>query len=161
MRLCWYCTVCSNLLPLLQHPCLIAFVIVCSWALQAWAVGNLALLDGCKQTFDAHFLDYEGEDAGLRKFLGEECQLSRENNTAQCWWDWRTQGFEGPGCVFTSSLECMCTHLTDFQAVMQMEVGQVQVPKVRPKNNRTFDARTQCAMREFVSTFACVRLRVW
>jgi hypothetical protein len=62
--------------------------------------------------------------------VGDGCELSRANNTALCWWDWRRQTFTGPGCVLADTLQCMCTHLTDFQAGMNMGTGELKVPDV-------------------------------
>jgi hypothetical protein len=60
-----------------------------------WGSDALGLLEGCEETFAAFFEEYDGADAGLRKFVGEGCELSRANNTALCWWDWRRQSFTG------------------------------------------------------------------
>jgi hypothetical protein len=88
------------------------------------------MLEGCEEVFDAYFEEYDGADAGLRKFVGDGCELSRANNTAMCWWDWRRQTFTGSGCVLADTLQCMCTHLTDFQAGMNMGTGELKVPDV-------------------------------
>jgi hypothetical protein len=95
-----------------------------------WGSDAFGLLEGCEETFAAYFDEYEGADAGLRKFVGEGCELSRTNNTAMCWWDWRRQTFTGSGCVLAETLQCMCTHLTDFQAGMNMGTGELKVPDV-------------------------------
>jgi hypothetical protein len=95
-----------------------------------WGSDALGLLEGCEETFAAFFEEYDGADAGLRKFVGEGCELSRANNTALCWWDWRRQTFTGSGCVLAETLQCMCTHLTDFQAGMNMGTGELKVPDV-------------------------------
>jgi hypothetical protein len=68
---------------------------------EAWSLGwagsesdwssKKGLLESCEETFAAYFDEYGGADAGLRKFVGEACELSRANNTAMCWWDWRRQ----------------------------------------------------------------------
>jgi hypothetical protein len=119
---------------------------------EAWAIGGLAfesdwssdfnsdwmssestavgMLEGCVEVFDAYFEEYDGADARLRKFVGDGCELSRANNTVLCWWDWRRQTFTGPGCVLADTLQCMCTHLTDFQAGMNMGKGELKAPDV-------------------------------
>lgn len=52
----------------------------------------------------------------MRAFVGARCQLWREDNTAGCYWDARLQAFAGGGCEHAPSLQCACTHLTDFQS---------------------------------------------
>ncbi|KAK3257021.1 hypothetical protein CYMTET_33877, partial [Cymbomonas tetramitiformis] len=98
----------------------------------AWAVedsdpeGNLTL--GCEVSWEATFPEYLGMDAGLRKYLGTGCQLADPENAVGCWWEWRTQSFEGDGCVWAKEAACLCTHLTDFAAAQQTEVGGTQPP---------------------------------
>jgi hypothetical protein len=92
-----------------------------------WGSHASGLLEGCEEKFAAYFDEYDGADAGLRKFVGEGCELSRANNTLQCWWDWRRQTFTGSGCVLADTLQCMCTHLGDFQAGMNMGTGELKV----------------------------------
>ncbi|KAK3263480.1 hypothetical protein CYMTET_27713, partial [Cymbomonas tetramitiformis] len=109
----------------------------------AWELADGNLTAGCVESFNATWSEYEGLDAGLRKYLALEsneddatggnagCELSRENNIFGCWWNWTHQIFSGPGCVGAPQQECFCTHLTDFKAVQQPEVGSMEPPKVK------------------------------
>ncbi|KAK3270139.1 hypothetical protein CYMTET_21450, partial [Cymbomonas tetramitiformis] len=47
---------------------------------------------------------------------------------SRCWWRWESEVFHGPGCVWAASAECLCTHLTDFKALQQQEVGSAEPP---------------------------------
>eukprot|EP00854_Cymbomonas_tetramitiformis_P034580 gene34580-biopygen33769 len=80
---------------------------------------------GCQLEYEAVFPAYNGADAGYRKFMGDECILAQEGNALGCWWVWRRGRFEGEGCVWAESLECLSSHLTDFSALQSVEVGDV------------------------------------
>jgi hypothetical protein len=111
-------------------------------AAAAWAVGNATWLEGCTETLAAADPAYAGTDAGLRKWLGADCALAAAPAAAPaaaragCWWDWPSQAFAGPGCEWSDRLHCRCDHLTDFQAVLDMEVGRVEPPTVRRAHAR-------------------------
>ncbi|KAK3262321.1 hypothetical protein CYMTET_28815 [Cymbomonas tetramitiformis] len=101
----------------------------------AWAVedlpgedGSSNLTAGCAEEWGAVFPEYLGTDGGRRKYLGEGCQLADPQNSVRCWWEWRKGVFEGPGCVWATEAECLCTHLTDFAAAQQTQVGEVGPP---------------------------------
>ncbi|KAK3233595.1 hypothetical protein CYMTET_56119 [Cymbomonas tetramitiformis] len=101
----------------------------------AWAVedlpgedGSSNLTAGCVEEWGAVFPEYLGTDGGRRKYLGEDCQLADPQNSVRCWWEWRKGVFEGPGCVWATEAECLCTHLTDFAAAQQTQVGEVGPP---------------------------------
>eukprot|EP00854_Cymbomonas_tetramitiformis_P010653 gene10653-12600_t len=69
----------------------------------AWELADGNLTAGCVESFNATWSEYEGLDAGLRKYLALEsneddatggnagCELSRENNIFGCWWNWTHQ----------------------------------------------------------------------
>ncbi|KAK3232840.1 hypothetical protein CYMTET_56831, partial [Cymbomonas tetramitiformis] len=92
----------------------------------AWEVGNASYLANCTRTHSAVFEEYAGRDAGYRKYVGAGCALADAGNAAGCWWHWPVQAFRGPGCVEAAELGCLCTHLTDFVALPEMELGAVQ-----------------------------------
>jgi hypothetical protein len=50
--------------------------------------------------------------------------------TAQCFCFCCFFFVAGSGCVLAETLQCMCTHLTDFQAGMNMGTGELKVPDV-------------------------------
>ncbi|KAK3262204.1 hypothetical protein CYMTET_28925, partial [Cymbomonas tetramitiformis] len=88
---------------------------------EMWTVGNDTMTEGCKESFEAEYPEYEGRDAGLRKYVanatsGAECVLQQEGNPWGCWWSWTRQAFRGDGCTLAPELSCLCTHLTDFKA---------------------------------------------
>ncbi|KAK3277885.1 hypothetical protein CYMTET_14134 [Cymbomonas tetramitiformis] len=97
----------------------------------AWALIDLGvppgLVPGCAEVWDAALPEYQGKDAGYRKYIGEWCQLAEEGNAVGCWWEWRRRAFVGPGCEWDAEASCLCTHLTDFQ-VQETEVGSVSSP---------------------------------
>ncbi|KAK3289598.1 hypothetical protein CYMTET_2983 [Cymbomonas tetramitiformis] len=101
---------------------------------EAWAVEGAEgsnLTAGCRETWGAVYPDYLGTDAGYRKYLGAECKLTGGGplgSNVSCWWEWRSQSFEGPGCVWAADTACLCTHLTDFAAAQQTEVGSTEPP---------------------------------
>ncbi|KAK3249808.1 hypothetical protein CYMTET_40779, partial [Cymbomonas tetramitiformis] len=104
----------------------------------AWAIGNPALTEGCLESFNASYADYGGADAGLRKYLdagvdrqGAACELAVPWNGYGCWWNWTHQVFSGPECQESAEQECYCTHLTDFRAQHEPEVGSSEPPKVK------------------------------
>ncbi|KAK3286035.1 hypothetical protein CYMTET_6381 [Cymbomonas tetramitiformis] len=103
---------------------------------RAWAIAELGnLTSGCAETFNATWPEYNGSDAGLRKYVAEVhghiCQLSLEGNAWGCWWNWTHQIFSGPLCMMSEVQQCYCTHLTEFKAVQDMEVGSVEPPKIK------------------------------
>ncbi|KAK3240612.1 hypothetical protein CYMTET_49560, partial [Cymbomonas tetramitiformis] len=81
-------------------------------------------LHNCTLEYQAVLPEYNSRDAGRRKYLGDYCQVSREENALGCWWAWERGRFEGEGCEWAPSLECLCTHLTDFMA-QTIETGEV------------------------------------
>ncbi|KAK3276138.1 hypothetical protein CYMTET_15772 [Cymbomonas tetramitiformis] len=86
-----------------------------------WAVdpvGSRWFLEGCEESFEAVFPEYLGADAGYRKYVGEGCVAADPENNASCWWQWESQAFLGAGCARGTHVHCLCTHLTDFKAVM-------------------------------------------
>ncbi|KAK3266870.1 hypothetical protein CYMTET_24540 [Cymbomonas tetramitiformis] len=95
-----------------------------------------ALTAGCVETFNASYPEYDGADAGLRKYVSESaeagasCLLASPQNVFGCWWNWTHQIFSGPACVAAPAQECFCTHLTDFKAIQEPEVGSMEPPKV-------------------------------
>ncbi|KAK3260962.1 hypothetical protein CYMTET_30109 [Cymbomonas tetramitiformis] len=97
-----------------------------------WSIdpSSSGFLSGCEESFEAVFPEYLGTDAGYRKFLGEGCVAADPENNASCWWQWDAQAFLGPGCVYDQEIHCLCTHLTDFKAVQDQEVGTLGPPKV-------------------------------
>ncbi|KAK3270610.1 hypothetical protein CYMTET_21001 [Cymbomonas tetramitiformis] len=108
---------------------------------RAWAIAELEnLTAGCVETFNATWPEYNGSDAGLRKYLaeveGDVCQLSLEGNAWGCWWNWTHQIFSGPRCMLSEVQQCYCTHLTDFKAVQDMDVVSVEPPKVKTLNTK-------------------------
>ncbi|KAK3241696.1 hypothetical protein CYMTET_48565 [Cymbomonas tetramitiformis] len=97
----------------------------------AWVVEHGELLAGCEEVWGAHYPEYLGLDAGRRKYVGVDCQLADPANSVSCWWDWRAQpggAFRGAGCVLAPDTSCLCTHLTDFVAVQNMELGSLDAP---------------------------------
>ncbi|KAK3233866.1 hypothetical protein CYMTET_55841 [Cymbomonas tetramitiformis] len=87
------------------------------WAIQRTSSGWF--LQNCTETYEAHDSRYAGADAGYRKFVGEGCMASSAMNPSGCWWQWEQQAFAGSGCVWSSHVRCLCTHLTDFKPVRQ------------------------------------------
>ncbi|KAK3261628.1 hypothetical protein CYMTET_29471 [Cymbomonas tetramitiformis] len=98
-----------------------------------WEVENASssrwFLSGCDESFEAVFPEYLGTDAGLRKYLGDGCVAADPENNASCWWEWESQAFVGAGCEWGSHLHCLCTHLTDFKATQDQELGSAEPPK--------------------------------
>ncbi|KAK3285195.1 hypothetical protein CYMTET_7187 [Cymbomonas tetramitiformis] len=95
----------------------------------AWGLtGSSGLETQCEEEWGAVYPEYRGTDAGLRKYLGEGCQLAESGNNVSCWWEWRAQRFRGPGCVWAAEMGCLCTHLTDFSGAQQTEQGDLQPP---------------------------------
>ncbi|KAK3241105.1 hypothetical protein CYMTET_49101, partial [Cymbomonas tetramitiformis] len=86
-------------------------------------------LSGCEESFDAVYPEYIGTDAGMRKYLGEGCVAADPENNASCWWQWESQAFVGAGCEWGSHVHCLCTHLTDFKATQDQELGSAEPPK--------------------------------
>lgn len=82
---------------------------------RAWEIGNANLTSACAEVYDARFMDFEGADEGLRKYAGDGCALADASSPDSCYWHWPSQTFQGSGCVHATQVECMCTHLTDFQ----------------------------------------------
>ncbi|KAK3261845.1 hypothetical protein CYMTET_29268 [Cymbomonas tetramitiformis] len=112
----------------------------------AWTVTNQTLLEGCYEEWGAVFPEWNGTDAGYRKYgkwtfdadgnsiwLDEGmCLLATRNDTdAGCWWEWTEQRFVGRGCEVSQQHSCLCTHLTDFKAEINLEVGELGPPKVQ------------------------------
>ncbi|KAK3259985.1 hypothetical protein CYMTET_31041 [Cymbomonas tetramitiformis] len=109
-----------------------------------WGVGNRALTDGCEEVWGAAVEEYNGTDAGVRKYgnlswgvgglqwRAAGCPLvdGEVNATLKCRWEWRRQVFEGPGCVVAAEQSCLCTHLTDFKAVLQLDVQNSEPPRL-------------------------------
>ncbi|KAK3281243.1 hypothetical protein CYMTET_10953, partial [Cymbomonas tetramitiformis] len=97
----------------------------------AWGVASGSGLEaGCEETWGAVHAEFRGTDAGLRKYVGEGCQLADPGNNASCWWEWRAARFEGPGCVWATEVGCLCTHLTDFAGAQETERGSLEAPEV-------------------------------
>ncbi|KAK3264072.1 hypothetical protein CYMTET_27160 [Cymbomonas tetramitiformis] len=98
-----------------------------------WEVENTSssswFLNGCEESFEAAYPEYLGTDAGLRKYLGEGCAAADPENNASCWWEWESQAFVGAGCEWGSHVHCLCTHLTDFKATQDQELGSAEPPK--------------------------------
>ncbi|KAK3284088.1 hypothetical protein CYMTET_8245 [Cymbomonas tetramitiformis] len=110
--------------------------------LEAWAVGNASLMTGCVEMWDGLDPKYGGADRGLRKYLaapsegwgsgaGAGCPLATVGNLWGCWWNWTHQMFSGAGCEWAAEVDCYCTHLTDFKAVQETEVGSAEPPRIR------------------------------
>ncbi|KAK3262760.1 hypothetical protein CYMTET_28398 [Cymbomonas tetramitiformis] len=98
----------------------------------AWGlVSGTGLEAGCEETWAAVHPEYRGTDAGLRKYVGEGCQLADRRNNVSCWWEWRAARFEGPGCVWAAEVGCLCTHLTDFAGARETERGSLEAPEVQ------------------------------
>ncbi|KAK3283827.1 hypothetical protein CYMTET_8493 [Cymbomonas tetramitiformis] len=109
---------------------------------RAWTVMP-EFLGECVEVWDAALLEWNGTDAGYRKYLNysnftfvevpsAECPITDPNNTAGCYWEWTSQSFAGPGCVVANTQVCLCNHLTDFKA----EVNSAEfslAPPVVPK----------------------------
>ncbi|KAK3277429.1 hypothetical protein CYMTET_14563 [Cymbomonas tetramitiformis] len=108
----------------------------------AWEVGNVSYyMAGCQRELGAWFPQYEGRDAGYRKYVpmkggsaeaadGGGCVLAEVGNTVGCWWRWQAQAFEGPGCVRATEVSCLCTHLTDFMAMASFPLGEPSQSRV-------------------------------
>eukprot|EP00854_Cymbomonas_tetramitiformis_P009090 gene9090-10769_t len=111
----------------------------------AWGVGNASLVDGCEERYDTALPKsvWNGTDAGYRKWVApvgpqgtyvadSGCPLV-DNSTAGlgCRWEWTLGMFVGDGCVMAPELRCLCTHLTDFQAVENLEVDETGPPTLR------------------------------
>ncbi|KAK3265256.1 hypothetical protein CYMTET_26044, partial [Cymbomonas tetramitiformis] len=98
-----------------------------------WEVDNSSssswFLSGCEESFEAAYPEYLGTDAGMRKYLGEGCVAADPENIASCWWEWQSQAFVGAGCEWGSHVHCLCTHLTDFKATQDQELGSTEPPK--------------------------------
>ncbi|KAK3237697.1 hypothetical protein CYMTET_52244, partial [Cymbomonas tetramitiformis] len=112
----------------------------------AWLVTNSTLMEGCYEEWGAVYPEWNGTDAGYRKYgnysfdedgnrtwVGEgACPLTTPNDTdTGCWWEWTEQRFVGRGCVVSRQHSCLCTHLTDFKAEINLEVGNMGPPKVQ------------------------------
>ncbi|KAK3258472.1 hypothetical protein CYMTET_32482, partial [Cymbomonas tetramitiformis] len=108
----------------------------------AWEVGNATMARGCEERFDA-VLDpmvWDGADAGFRKWVAPNprregsyvdyygCELI--DNSTDCYWKWTAGMFVGESCVTAPALSCLCTHLTDFKAPENMEVGEAEPPQL-------------------------------
>jgi hypothetical protein len=93
-----------------------------SWTLVE-TPATIELLANCLEVYATveELENYAGADLGMRKYTTKDprsdrkCEISRENNTIGCWWEWRAQAFVGGGCVFGEGVECACIHLTAFQ----------------------------------------------
>jgi len=87
---------------------------------RSWLITHPTLFDNCNRTFEG--------DAGWRAWVsrgaGAACEAVDNNNTLGCFWAKEFQAFRGPGCVMAPEQECMCTHLTDFSAL-------IEVPKIK------------------------------
>ncbi|KAK3283135.1 hypothetical protein CYMTET_9156 [Cymbomonas tetramitiformis] len=97
----------------------------------AWGMEGGELAHGCDEMWDAVFPEYAGTDAGRRKYLGAECELTNPSNNVSCWWDWRageTGAFQGQGCVWAEEAQCLCTHLTEFGAAQGTDIGSFEPP---------------------------------
>ncbi|KAK3272664.1 hypothetical protein CYMTET_19055 [Cymbomonas tetramitiformis] len=110
----------------------------------AWEVGNHTMTRGCTEHFNA-VLDpaiWGGRDAGYRKWAapaGKDgvyvdnagCQLiDNSSYPGGCRWQWTTSMFVGTDCVTAPALECLCTHLTDFKALENVDVGETGPPEL-------------------------------
>ncbi|KAK3271884.1 hypothetical protein CYMTET_19791 [Cymbomonas tetramitiformis] len=110
-----------------------------------WGVGNAALTAGCEEVWGAALEEYNGTDAGRRKYgnvtgtadglvwAATGCALvdGGANATLGCRWEWRRQMFEGPECVLAAEQSCVCTHLTDFTATEQLDVSTADPPELQ------------------------------
>ncbi|KAK3274984.1 hypothetical protein CYMTET_16864 [Cymbomonas tetramitiformis] len=105
-----------------------------AWGILDWdgvvavAGGAGDLLRDCTETWAAYFPEWQGEDAGYRKYVGEGCRLADPGNNASCWWKWESQAFVGRGCVWARHAQCLCSHLTDFKATQDQELGSAEPP---------------------------------
>ncbi|KAK3240658.1 hypothetical protein CYMTET_49522 [Cymbomonas tetramitiformis] len=110
----------------------------------AWEVGNTTMTAGCEEHFDA-VLDpavWAGQDAGYRKWaaVGSKpgvyvdyagCELIENSSfPGGCHWQWTSGMFVGTDCVTAPVLDCLCTHLTDFKALENKEVGSAEPPEI-------------------------------
>ncbi|KAK3274589.1 hypothetical protein CYMTET_17234 [Cymbomonas tetramitiformis] len=96
-----------------------------------WTIDSSSwFLEACSESFDALYPEYLGMDEGMRKYIGEGCVAADMDNTASCWWQWDAEAFFGQGCEWDTELHCLCTHLTDFKAMQDQEVGTLAPPKV-------------------------------
>ncbi|KAK3261951.1 hypothetical protein CYMTET_29176 [Cymbomonas tetramitiformis] len=95
---------------------------------QAWVFGNASQMAQCTEEYDAVYPEYDGADAGHRKYIGDKCHLAEEDNSLGCWWVWQRGRFEGPDCVQALYLDCLCTHLTEFGAMQDIALGEVSEP---------------------------------
>ncbi|KAK3255035.1 hypothetical protein CYMTET_35770 [Cymbomonas tetramitiformis] len=86
-------------------------------------------VEACNESFDALYPEYLSMDEGMRKYIGEGCVAADPDNNASCWWQWDAEAFFGHGCEWDSELHCLCTHLTDFKATQEQEVGTLAPPK--------------------------------
>eukprot|EP00854_Cymbomonas_tetramitiformis_P001347 gene1347-1948_t len=109
-----------------------------------WGIGNATWLQGCVESYDTLDRDYQGTDHGLRKYIGDECALTKAHNAAGCWWDWPSQSFQGPFCVFNFTQLCLCVNLPggvgDF-TVYSTDTG-VSMPSPEPIFMSTTDFAT-------------------
>ncbi|KAK3237745.1 hypothetical protein CYMTET_52199, partial [Cymbomonas tetramitiformis] len=108
---------------------------------RGWSIGNSSQMAGCTVEYGPAFPKYAGADAGRRKYLdslrrdehagggggkeGRGCDVARVNNSVRCWWVWELGAFKGPGCEHAATVECLCTHLTDFKV---QQVGTLGPP---------------------------------
>eukprot|EP00232_Nephroselmis_pyriformis_P030277 CAMPEP_0182856724 /NCGR_PEP_ID=MMETSP0034_2-20130328/2611_1 /TAXON_ID=156128 /ORGANISM="Nephroselmis pyriformis, Strain CCMP717" /LENGTH=3059 /DNA_ID=CAMNT_0024987855 /DNA_START=82 /DNA_END=9261 /DNA_ORIENTATION=- len=58
---------------------------------------------------------------------GSLCNMSSTTNPFQCWWHVDAQSFRGPGCEFSGTQECACTHLTDFKVSLTFPKTRISV----------------------------------
>ncbi|KAK3237605.1 hypothetical protein CYMTET_52336 [Cymbomonas tetramitiformis] len=93
---------------------------------RSWGFWNTTQMAHCVEDWGAVHVEYHGADAGHRKYIGDSCEVVSEGNTLDCWWVWTRARFEGPGCVHAPTQECLCTHLTEFQTLRKLEVGEVE-----------------------------------
>ena len=80
-----------------------------------WHVTLPSLLDGCVESVATD----PNTNETLRTWANGDasaCELTNPGNAQQCYWRVDTQAFEGCGCVFDTSVACLCNHATDFAA---------------------------------------------
>lgn len=85
----------------------------------AWTVDSTDATAGC--TSYARVLETANDayyaGTGYRVFEGD-CKLTDPGNIYGCHWNNSAQAFVGPRCVQSAQQDCMCTHFTDFAAIV-------------------------------------------
>ncbi|KAK3275912.1 hypothetical protein CYMTET_15988 [Cymbomonas tetramitiformis] len=85
-----------------------------------WGVGNDDLLAGCEEVWEAAVPEFNGTDAGLRKY--GNYSLSEDGNFTAA---------VPSGRPLEWARSCLCTHLTDFKAENLQEQMRREPPTVR------------------------------